>query len=172
MTNVGGARAWQYLRRNPGYVEAWRKAGPPAPDEPAPFPLRAQTEADCEAANWGLLAWEDPTADDGPSSPFWTDAPTFDAVQAPEAPAISELLKAPDVRLSGLRTEGGAVILKAEKGDASVQLRIGDGEAFDPDGGLDVRLPVTLDLKVRLRAMADLWPIGAAPPTKSPVEGA
>ena len=172
MTNTGGARAWKFLRRNPGYVEAWRKAGPRAADERAPFPLRTQTEADREAAEWGLFAWEDPAADDGPSSPFWIDAPTFEAVPAPEAPAFSGLLKAPDVRLSGLRTESGALILKAESGDASVQLRVANGEAFDVEGGLDVRLPVTLDLRVRLRAMADVWPIGTAPPTKSPVEGA
>ena len=65
----------------------------------------------------------------------------------PRRPALGEMLKAPGVRLSGLRTEGGALILKAEKGDASVQLRVANGEAFDVEGGLDVRLPVTLDLR-------------------------
>ena len=40
MTNTGGPRAWQYLKRNPDYVESWRQSAIPAPDEPAPFPLR------------------------------------------------------------------------------------------------------------------------------------
>ena len=40
--------------------------------EPAPFPVRIQRQADLDAARWGLLAWEDPDADD---SPFWSDAP-------------------------------------------------------------------------------------------------
>ena len=167
MTNTGGPRAWQYLKRNPDYVEAWRKAAIPAPDEPAPFPLRTQTEADREAAAWGLVAWEDPLAEDGPASPFWVDAPTLEALPVPESPALSELLSAPEARLSGLRLESGAVILKAEQGDAVVQMRIADGDAFDPEGGVDLRLPVALDLKVRLRRTADLWPIGASP-GKSP----
>ena len=63
MTNTGGTRAWQFLRRNPDYVEAWRQSAIPAPDEPAPFPLRTQTAADREAAAWGLVAWEDPLAE-------------------------------------------------------------------------------------------------------------
>ena len=169
MTNTGGPRAWQYLKRNPDYVEAWRKVAVPTPDEPAPFPLRTQTEADREAAAWGLLAWEDPLAEDGPASPFWVDAPTLEALPVPESPALSALLEASETRLSGLRIEGGAVILKAEQGDAAVQLRIADGDAFDPEGGVDLRLPVALDLKVRLRRTADLWPIGASA-GKSPAQ--
>ena len=84
-------------------------------------------------------------------------------------PALSEFLGAPEVRLSGLRTEGGAVILKVEQGDATMQMRIADGETFDPQGGVDLRLPVALDLKMQLRRTADLWPIGASP-RKSPAQ--
>lgn len=171
MTNTEGSRAWQFLRRNPAYIEAWRKAASPAPDEAAPFPLRAQTEADREATAWGLLAWEDPLDEDGPASPFWAEAPTLEAMPVPESPALSELLKAPDVRLSGLRIDGGAVILKAEQGDAAMQMRIANGDGFDPEGGVDLRTPVVLDLRVRLRRAADLWPV-AVSPTKSPAEGA
>ena len=117
MTNTGGPRAWQYLKRNPDYVESWRQSAIPAPDEPAPFPLRTQTEADREAAAWALVAREDPLAEDGPASPFWVDAPTLEALPVPESPALLELLWAPEARLSGLRLESGAVILKAEQGD-------------------------------------------------------
>ena len=59
MSNTGGKRAWEFLRRNPGYIEAESRA-PQAAAEAAPFPMRAQTGADLEAAAWGLLAWEDP----------------------------------------------------------------------------------------------------------------
>jgi len=90
----------------------------------------------------------------------------LEGMPVPEGPAVSELLKAPEARLSGLRIEDGAVILKAEQGDGAMQIRVADGDAFDPEGGIDLRLPVVLDLKVRLRRTADLWPMGSTP-TKS-----
>ena len=73
-----------------------------------------------------------------------------------------ELLKEPGVRLSGLRLEDGATILKVEHGEGSVQIRIADGAGFDPAGGIDLRLPAALDLRVRLRRTAELWPIAGA----------
>ena len=161
MSNHGGVRAWQFLRRDPDYVEAWRKVEKAAPGEAAPFPLRVQTEADLEAAEWGLLAWEDPLAGDGPASPFWSEALMLEAFPAPQAPALSRLLKAPNCRLCGLRLQDCAVVLKVEQGERALQMRIADGDAFDPAGGIELRLPVGLDLKVRLRRLADLWPIGS-----------
>ena len=167
MSNTEGSRAWEYLRRNPDYIEAWRRhscrrTASPAPEEPAPFPLRSQTAADREAAAWGLLAWEDPEGKAGPASPFWADAPMLEAVPSPEAPALAELLTEPEVRLSGLRLEGGAAIVRVVHGEGSVQIRIADGAAFDPAGGIDLRLPTALDLRVRLRRTGELWPIGGA----------
>ena len=162
MSSTEGTRSWKYLRRNPDYKEARRMTAEPAPEEPAPFPLRVQTAADREAAAWGLLAWEDPDDEAGPASPFWADAPMLEAVPSPEAPALAELLKEPEVRLSGLRLEGGAAILKVERGEGSVQIRIADGAAFDPAGGIALRLPMGLDLQVRLRRTAELWPIAGA----------
>ena len=162
MNNTEASRAWEYLRRNPAYIEARRTAVEPAAEEPAPFPLRVQTAADREATAWGLLAWEDPDDETGPASPFWADAPMLEAVPSPEAPALAELLKEPEVRLSGLRLEGGAAIIKVERGEGSAQTRIAGGAAFDPAGGIDLRLPTALDLQVRLRRAADLWPIAGA----------
>ncbi|MDE0381555.1 MAG: hypothetical protein OXI20_20175 [Rhodospirillales bacterium] len=162
MSNTEGTRAWEYLRRNPDYVEAWRTAAELAPEEPAPFPLRAQTAADREAAAWGLLAWEDPDEEAGPGSPFWADVSMLEAVPSLEAPALAEMLKEPEVRLSGLRLEGGAAILRVERGEGSVQVRIADGAAFDPAGGIALRLPLALDLQVRLCRTAELWPIAGA----------
>ena len=86
MNNTEASRAWEYLRRNPTYIEAEGKTAQPAAEEPAPFPLRVQTVADREAAAWGLLAWEDPDGEAGPASPFWADVPTLEAVPSPEAP--------------------------------------------------------------------------------------
>ena len=162
MNITEASRAWEYLRRNPDYIEARRTAAEPAPVEPAPFPLRAQTAADRDAAGWGLLAWEDPDVETGPASPFWADAPMLEAVPSPQAPALAELLKEPEVRLSGLRLEDGAAILKVERGEGSVQIRIADGAAFDPAGGIALRLPLALDLQVRLRRTAELWPTAGA----------
>ena len=162
MSSTEGTRAWEYLRRNPDYVEAWRTAAEPAPEEPAPFPLRAQTAADREAAAWGLLAWEDPDEGTGAASPFWADASMLEAVLSPEAPALAELLKEPEVRLSGLHLAGGAAIVRVECGEGAVQIRIADGAGFDPAGGIDIRLPTVPDLRARLRRTGELWPIGGA----------
>ena len=171
MSNTEAARAWKYLRRNPAYIEALRSTAQPAPEEPAPFPLRAQTAADLEAAAWGLLAWEDPHDEAGPASPFWSDTPMLEAAPAPRAPALAEMLGAPGVRLSGLRLEGGAAIVKVEDGEGSVQIRIADGAGFDPAGGIDIRLPTVLDLRVELRRTAELWPIGGAETKKDAARG-
>ena len=86
----------------------------------------------------------------------------LEAVPSPEAPALAELLKEPGVRLSGLRLEDGAAIVKVEHGGGSVQIRIADGAGFDPSGGIELRLPTALDLRVRLRRVAELWPVGGA----------
>ena len=90
-----GKRVWGELRSNPDYVADWRAhAGEPAPLEPAPFPLRAQTVADLEAARWGLLAWEDPGLGNQ-ASPFWADVPMVKGIVAkprePDAEALSDV---------------------------------------------------------------------------------
>lgn len=172
MSNTEAARAWKYLRRNPAYIEDSGRAAEPAPAEPAPFPLRRQTECDLEAASWGLLAWEDPLDEAGPASPFWMEAPTLEALPVPGGPTLAELLDVPEVGLSGLRLVSGAVIVKVERGEASVQIRIADGGAFDPGGGVDLlRLRACHDLPERLRRVSELWPIGGAESKKDAARG-
>ena len=69
----GGARAWQFLRRNEGYREAYGAGAEEAPVlEDAPFALRRQTEAERRLGRFGLLGLEDPFAAHGPASPFWS----------------------------------------------------------------------------------------------------
>lgn len=166
-------RAWLFLKRNPDYIADRENAGGvPAPDEAAPFPIRARTEVDRGAAGWGLLAWEDPFDEAGPASPFWADAPMLEAAPEPGAPALTELLKAPGLRLSGLRLEDGALIVKAERGGAAVQMRVADGAEFDPAGGIVLRLPVELDLHRHLRRAADLWSVAAVETEKDALAAA
>ena len=57
----GPAGDWHALRTNADYKAGWRAhGGAPSVVEAAGFALRAQTEADLEAARWGLLVWEEP----------------------------------------------------------------------------------------------------------------
>ena len=61
-----GPRAWQVLRRLPGYQAGWRRRRgrlQPCLTERAPFPIRLQTAADVAAARFGLLEWLDPDAE-------------------------------------------------------------------------------------------------------------
>lgn len=169
MPNKTGSRAWKYLRRNPRYGEAWREAAAePAPVEPAPFPLRLQTESARAAEAWGLLAWENPHDIDGPASPFWAEAPTLEGEAAGAGgPALAEALRAPGARLSGLRLGCGALILKVEQGAAVAQVRIADGVGFDLEGGLAFKMTFGLGLTTRLSRIGDLWAIAAGRPKKA-----
>lgn len=163
MNNTGGKRAWDFVRRNPDHILdwcIWASETPPAQGEP--FPIREQTPADLEAAKWGLLAWKDPLAEDGPVSPFWADAPTLEAVPTSGNAIFAELLEQEGTRLEGLRlATGGAMILKVERGNAAVQLRIADADAFDAAGGAALITPTDLKLRAELHRAADLWPFGA-----------
>lgn len=164
MKITGGSWAWQILKCNAAYVEDWHEWAAPAPAEAAAFPLRAQTEADLRAAEWGLFAWVDPSADDGAASAFWIEAPTLEAEPSPEGAVLLELLAMPETRLDGLRLADGSVIVKVEESGTSVHLRIADGDGFDPEGRFIVhfRLPAAWNLRAQLRRTALLWPIGAS----------
>ena len=57
----GPAGDWQALRSDSDYRAEWRAhGGAPAVVESAGFALRTQSDAELEAARWGLLAWENP----------------------------------------------------------------------------------------------------------------
>ena len=132
-----GYRLWQPLRSNPEYSADWRANGSAAVQlEPAPFPLRVQSEANLLAARWGLLAWEDPHARNR-SSPFWTDVPMLRAraVEAGEgdAPALGDLMRESAAACTGLRSSDGAVVLKAERRRRVEQVRVVNSDTFDPN---------------------------------------
>ena len=68
----GGARGWQFLRRNPEFYEVWEACARERPVyEDAPFPIRRQSDAERGIGRFGLFGLEDPFAVDGPASPFW-----------------------------------------------------------------------------------------------------
>ena len=160
MMDTGATRAWRFLMRNPDYAGEWETVAGAVPGaEAGPFPMRRQSPEDRAAAAWGLMAWEDPFSEGGPASPFWTEAPALRGFAVQGAPPLTELLAGPGVRLSGLRLEDGVAVVKVEQGEASVQIRIEDGENFDPAGGVVVCLNTVLALGVRLHGAGDLWPI-------------
>ena len=89
---LGAVSAWRILKQHPCYREAWLAVAD-CTSGPAgePIPIRRQTEADLEAASWGLLAWEDPFADGGSASPFWADAPMVEGRQGRRETSVANL---------------------------------------------------------------------------------
>ncbi len=137
MRTEDGPRAWQILRRLPAYRAAWRRRRPqPGLPEPAPFPVRLQTASDLAAARFGILAWEDPFAEDGPASPFWRVAPALPAAVGPRATPLIGEAAAAGLAVSGLRLADGSLALKLERGDRAIQLSVGPGTGFGPGDGV------------------------------------
>ena len=136
MSDWDPVRAWRFLRASKGYRAAWRRRRPqPGLLEPAPFEIRWQTASDAGALRWGLHAWANPDVVDGPISPFWAGGTMIDGRVERNGAPLAELAAAGEVGLTGLRV-GSSLILKIEQEDAAVQVRIPDGGAFPPDGGL------------------------------------
>ena len=132
-----GVRAWRFIRASRDYRKAWlRRVPPPGLPEPAPFPVRLQTAVDLAALEWGMHAWENPYAEDGPLAPFWARAAMPDGMVAPGAAPFARVAAAGNASLSGLRLGDGALILRIERNAAAAQVRIPDGAAFPEDGGL------------------------------------
>ena len=133
-------RAWQVLRRIPAYLAAWRRRLPqPGLPEPAPVPIRLQTVADLAAARFGLLAWEDPLAADGPISPFWRVVPMVPAAIVAEATPLVAAAMPREVGVEGLRLLDGSLVLKLECGVEAMQFRIAAGSGFDDQDGVMVQ---------------------------------
>ena len=109
MASGGGARGWQFLRRNPRFQDAFEARPEAAPVlEDAPFALRRQSASERGLRRFGLYGFEDPFANDGPASPFWSVAPMLEVVAVREDRGLAAL--------AGLRLAGGPLILKLERG--------------------------------------------------------
>ena len=136
-----------------------RRLPQPGLPEPAPFALRLQGATDLAAARFGLLAWQNPFARDGPASAFWTEASMADAMAVPDAVPLVGMAAAGEAEVAGLRTGDGTLVLKIERYGAAMQVRIRGGGAFPENGGLALLREV-----VRIE---DLWNGFAVPAPRS-----
>ena len=169
---VRGALAWAALRREPGYREAWEvHAGAPR-FEPAAFPVRVQTAADLRAAaEWSLLAWEDPRPA-ARRSPFWSGVPMLvgepDPDPWPDPAPLLPLLAEAGARVEGLRLMNGRFVLKAELGSAALQILVPSGRVFAPGDGIMAKLGLDLPLEAPIGRLRDLWLVsGRTPPPRT-----
>ncbi len=122
---------WHALRCNPDYRADWRAhGGAPPVVESAGFALRAQTEADREAARWGLLAWEDPRERSG-FKPFWIDEKMLMAVVVEPGDPVGMMARETGMAVSGLRLLDGALVLKVKRWRRVEQIRVQEGDSFD-----------------------------------------
>ncbi len=162
-----GACAWACMRREPGYRAAWAAQAGPVRFEAAPFPLRVQTGADLAAAEWGLAVWEDPDAEAW-RTPFWPGMPTLvaepDPDPWPDPTPLLGLLGEEGARLEGLRLLNGRFVLKAELGDAALQILVPSGRVFGPGDGIVAKLGLSLPLEAPVGRIVDLWRVAGRPP--------
>ena len=168
---VLGAHAWAYMRRNPGYRAAWAALAAAPRFEDADIPVRLQTEADLLAeVEWALLAWEDPGADAW-RSPFWSGVPMLIAEPDPHpwpdpAPLLGMLAEV-GATVEGLRLLDGRFVLKAELGNALLQIMVPSGRAFGPGDGIMAKLGLPLPLEAVVARIEDLWRVtGRLPPPR------
>ena len=157
----GGARGWQFLRRNPEFHEVWEACARERPVyEDAPFPIRRQSDAERGIGRFGLFGVEDPFAVDGPASPFWSVAAMLEVEPVSgEGRGLAAAARAAGTALAGLRLADGALILKLERGGRALQLRIAAGEAFHPvrDSVKTTLSLVTAGWPKRYARAGDLW---------------
>ena len=152
----GPAGDWHALRADPGYRADWRAhGGAPPVVESAGFALRTQTEADLEAARWGLLAWENPR-ERSKFRPFWIDEKMLMAVLVEPGDPVGEIARATGMSVSGLRLLDGALVLKVHRWRRVEQLRIPEGgDSFDMERS----------------ALQLQYPLDGFPPTATPRVG-
>ena len=159
--------AWAWMRRDPGYRAAWAAEAGPLRFEAAPFPLRVQTRADLSAADWGLAVWEDPD-DETWRTPFLPGMPVLvaepDPDPWPDPMPLLGLLGAAGARLEGLRLLNRRFVLKAELGDAALQILVPSGRAFGPGDGIVAKLGLSLPLEAPVGRVVDLWRVAGRPP--------
>ena len=129
----GPAGDWHALRSDRGYKADWREQGcAPSVTASAGFALRVQTDADLKASRWGLLAWEDPR-ERSAYKPFWIDGKMLVAEIVEPGDTVGMLARATGMQVSGLRLLDGALVLKARRGRRVEQIRLPEGDSFDPE---------------------------------------
>ena len=156
-----GARAWRVLRLLPAYQRAWLRRRPQRGlPERGPFPVCLQTMSDLAARRFGLLAWEDPFAEDGPVSPFWAVAPMVPAAAGPQATPLTGDAAAPGLSVAGLRLGDGSLVLKLENGGGAVQFILEPGGGFGPSDGVLAQHDLLADPRAFYARLRDGWALG------------
>ena len=157
-------QAWRFLRR----VEAYRAAYRPGERvlEPAPFPVRVQTQADLEAVRFDLLAWADPEDAGGPASPFWVQDDMPEAAIAPGTEPLAAMVAAGGGTIEGLRLLDGGLVLKIEHDGSAIQILLRGGGRFPGGGGIELRHGFGLRMPHSMRRLLDFWQVAgrASPP--------
>ncbi len=155
------------MRREAAYRAAWAAQAGPVRFEAAPFPLRIQTRADLAAADWGLGAWENPDNERW-RTPFLPGMPVLvaepDPDPWPDPTTLLGLLGEAGAKLEGLRLLNGRFVLKAELGDAVLQILVPSGRVFGPADGIVAKLGLGLPLEAPVGRIADLWRVAGRPP--------
>ena len=160
---VRRAHAWAYMQRNCDCCADGAAHAGAVVFENADIPVRVQTGADLLAAGvWTLLAWEDPGAAVW-CSPCWSGIPMLIGEPEPDRfePA---LLAEAGARVEGLRLLDGRFVLKAEFGNALLQILVPSGRAFGPGDGIMAKLGPDLPLEAPVARLGDLWRVTGRPP--------
>ncbi|MDE0695738.1 MAG: hypothetical protein OXH76_07890 [Boseongicola sp.] len=124
---------WHALRSDRDYKADWRAhGGAPSVPASAGFVLRVQSDADLKASRWGLLAWEAPR-ERSAYKPFWIDGKMLVAEIVERGDTVRMLTRATGMQVSGLRLLDGALVLKARRGRRVEQIRLPEGDSFDPE---------------------------------------
>ena len=84
---------------------------------------------------------------------------------APLDPApLLGLLAEAGARVEGLRLLDGRFVLKAELGNALLQIMVPSGRAFGPSDGIMAKLGLSLPLEAAVGRVEDLWRVTGRPP--------
>ena len=166
METGDGVLAWVFLRRVEAYEAAWLANGaavgvPPA-REPGPFPIRVQAAADLEAAEFDLLAWEDPWREDGPASPFWVQSGMVQGQLDRDGERLTEMA-AEGASVEGLRLLCGDLVVKVEYAGTVVQVAVRGVGRFPDDGAIRVTHPFGLRMPHSARRIVDFWTVAGRP---------
>ena len=157
------AVAWEFLRRNARYREAYGYEARAPAFEPGPFPVRIQSEADRAAAPFALLSFENPDATAGAGFPFFAEAPMLEGELVAGARPLLPLLARAGACVEGLRLLDGGLILKIERGRDAAQVRLAAAGPFPDDAALMVRLEYGLPLPVLVERLKELWALAHGP---------
>jgi len=87
-----------------------------------------------------------------------------EAVVAPEAEPLAELVAAGGGAVEGLRLLDGRLVLKIEHDGRAAQILLRDSRPFPPGAGIELRHPFGLRMPHSMRRLLDFWQVAGRPP--------